>query len=108
MADGGTKVANPLLRGAPVRPCGFDSALTGGRQTGDTPARIHSADLNPTQATAFQGIEVPSHCGAVERDFDGEARDRQRPEAGERDQDGELRDAEPRGGKSRVVHWGGR
>jgi hypothetical protein len=60
---------------------------------GDTLALIHVADLNPNQAAAFKGIEVPPHCGAVERDLGGEATNRQRPEAGERDQDGELRDA---------------
>jgi hypothetical protein len=59
----------------------------------DTLALIDVADLNPNQATALQEIEVPSHCGAVERDLGGEARDRQRPESGERAQDGELGDA---------------
>ena len=34
------------------------------------------ADLNPNQTAALQGIEVPSHCGAVKRDLGGEARDR--------------------------------
>jgi len=60
---------------------------------GDTLTLIRVTDLNPNQATALQGIEVPSHCGAVERDLGGEARDRQGPEAAEHDQDGELRDA---------------
>ena len=69
------------------------SRVTGDRQMGDTLALIHIADLNPNQATAFQGIEVPSHCGAVERDLGGEATNRQRPEAGKRDQDRQLRDA---------------
>lgn len=76
-----------------MRPCRFDRALTGSRQMGDTFALINVADLDPNQATALQGIEIPSHRGAVERDLGGEARDRQGPEAGERAQDGELGDA---------------
>jgi hypothetical protein len=59
----------------------------------DTLALIRGADFNPNEATALEGIEVPSHCGAIDRDLGGEARDRERPEAGERNQDRELRDA---------------
>ncbi len=40
---------------------------------GDTLALIHVAGLNPNQAAAFKGIEVPTHGGAVERDLGGEA-----------------------------------
>ena len=106
--ESGTKVATRSWAARQYRQRRFDRAFACGRQMGDSLSLIRVTDFDPNQATALQGIKVPSHRGAVERDLGGEARHRQRPEASERAQDGELGDAQPRGCKGRIIHRGER